>query len=54
MEASMPGVLIETGYSTNKQDAANLTSPKFRTALAEGIAEGIMAYANRLQTVAKR
>jgi len=40
---TMPAVLIETAYITNKEDYKRLTTDEFRTATAEGIAEGIMA-----------
>lgn len=46
--AHMPAVLIELGYCTNGNEAANLAKPAYRMALAEGIAEGIMAYKERL------
>lgn len=46
--AQMPAVLIETGYCTNSAEAKNLAKPEYRHALAEGIAEGILAYKDRL------
>lgn len=46
--ARMPAVLVELGYCSNKEEARNLASPKYRQALAEGLAEGIMAYRDRL------
>lgn len=46
--AQMPAVLIETGYCTNEKEAKNLLTPEYRHALAEGIAEGILAYRDRL------
>ncbi|MBD5553651.1 MAG: N-acetylmuramoyl-L-alanine amidase [Desulfovibrio sp.] len=46
--ARMPAVLIELGYCSNGKEAANLASPKYRHALAEGIAESILAYRDRL------
>lgn len=46
--AQMPAVLVELGYCTNKGEARNLLNPKFRMALAEGLAEGILAYKDRL------
>lgn len=46
--AQMPAVLIETGYCTNNAEAKNLAKPEYRHALAEGIAEGILAYRDRL------
>ncbi len=46
--AQMPAVLVELGYCTNAKDALNLANPKYRYALAEGLAEGILAYRDRL------
>lgn len=47
--AGMPAVLVEVGYCTNPQEARNLLNPSYRHAVSEGIAEGVMAYRNRLQ-----
>ena len=46
--AQMPAVLVELGYCTNPAEARNLVDPKYRHALAEGLAEGILAYKDRL------
>ena len=46
--AQMPAVLVEIGYCTNKEEAARLLAPKYRMTLAEGLAEGILAYKDRL------
>ncbi len=46
--AQMPAVLMEIGYCTNSEEAKNLANPKYRHALAEGLAEGILAYRDRL------
>lgn len=46
--ARMPAVLVELGYCSNAAEARNLATPKYRQALAEGLAEGIMAYRDRL------
>jgi len=46
--ARMPAVLVELGYCSNSAEARNLNSPKYRHALAEGLAEGIIAYRDRL------
>lgn len=40
----MPAVLVETGYLTNEDEFANLATEEYRNLLAQGIAEGIMAY----------
>lgn len=50
---SMPGILIELGYSTNSYDARNLGSPAFRNAITESIANGIHQYALELLQAAK-
>ncbi len=46
--AQMPAVLVEIGYCTNQQEASRLLSPKYRMTVAEGLAEGILAYKDRL------
>lgn len=46
--AQMPAILVELGYCTNRDEARNLGRSSYRHALAEGLAEGILAYRNRL------
>ncbi|WP_308774401.1 N-acetylmuramoyl-L-alanine amidase [uncultured Bilophila sp.] len=46
--ANIPGVLVEVGYCSNAQEAANLAIPAYRQALAEGIASGILAHLGSL------
>lgn len=46
--AQMPAVLVELGYCTNRDEAQNLLTPKYRMTLAEGLAEGILAYKDKL------
>ncbi|MBD5417866.1 MAG: N-acetylmuramoyl-L-alanine amidase [Desulfovibrio sp.] len=46
--AQMPAILVEVGYCTNRDEARNLAKPAYRHALAEGLAEGILAYRDRL------
>jgi N-acetylmuramoyl-L-alanine amidase len=41
---SMPAVLVETGFVTGRQDAANFASASFRARMAQGIGEGIVQY----------
>jgi N-acetylmuramoyl-L-alanine amidase len=41
---SMPAILIETGYVTGDEDAANFSNPAFRRQMAEAIARGILSY----------
>ncbi|MFN3927281.1 MAG: N-acetylmuramoyl-L-alanine amidase [Pseudanabaenaceae cyanobacterium] len=38
---TMPSILIETGFVTNPQEAANLNDPAYQERLAQGIARGI-------------
>ena len=45
----MPAVLVELGYCSNKAEARKLANPSYRKALAEGIAEGITAYRDKLR-----
>lgn len=42
--ASMPGVLIETGYVTNERDAAYIKSQKGQNDLAEAILDAVKAF----------
>ena len=46
--ANIPGILVEVGYCSNAQEAANLAIPAYRQALAEGIASGILAHLGSL------
>lgn len=46
--AQMPAILVEVGYCTNRDEARKLGKAAYRHALAEGLAEGILAYRDRL------
>lgn len=46
--SSMPSVLVELGYCTNAKEASRLKSSKHRQRLAQGLANGIHAYARSL------
>lgn len=46
--SSMPAVLVEVGYSSNKEEAKLLTKGKYRNSLAEGIANGLHQYSTQL------
>ncbi len=48
MGARMPAVLVEFGYVTHKEEAANLCSEKFLQRQAEGLVDGIVAYKVKL------
>ena len=43
-ESKMPGVLIECGFLSNKEEAKKLRSAAYQEKLAEGIAQGIFTY----------
>ena len=47
--SSMPSVLVEIGYCTNKTEASRLKSSKHRQRIAQGMANGIHAYARSLR-----
>ena len=46
--SSMPSVLVEVGYCSNKTEASRLKTTKHRQRLAQGLANGIHAYAKSL------
>ncbi len=50
MGTNMPAVLVEAGYCTNRAEAKRLGSTAFRNAMAQGIADGVLAYAERLRS----
>ncbi len=43
-QSRMPSVLVEVGFVTGREDAANLRNPNFRRQMAEAIAAGIIEY----------
>ena len=43
-KTSMPAVLVEVGFVTGSEDAAKLSSPAYRTQMAQAIARGILQY----------
>ena len=43
-KSSMPSVLVETGFVTGAEDAANLGNSAHRQRMADGIARGILQY----------
>ncbi len=47
--ARRPAILVETGFATNRGDASFLASATGKQQLAEGIAEGIVAYLHRYE-----
>lgn len=42
--ADIPSVLVEIGFLSSKRDLANLRDPVWRQGMAEGIAQGILAW----------
>ena len=44
----MPAVLVELGYCSNREEARRLAGTAYRQSLAEGIAEGILAYRDKV------
>ena len=46
--SSMPSILVEVGYCTNKTEASRLKTGKYRQSLAQGMANGIHYYARSL------
>jgi len=52
--ATMPAVLIETAFISNPRDAALLRTPAFLQNMAQGIANGVTAYAGAPPTQASR
>ncbi|MDD4772581.1 MAG: N-acetylmuramoyl-L-alanine amidase [Eubacteriales bacterium] len=40
----IPSVLVETGFVTNKTDAANFLTDKWRQDMAQGIADGVLRF----------
>ncbi|MGE4537094.1 MAG: N-acetylmuramoyl-L-alanine amidase [Desulfovibrio sp.] len=51
--ANMPAVLVELGYITNPAEAKRLGSDAYLRKLADGLADGIVAYKKRIERYAK-
>lgn len=51
--ARMPSILVEAGYLTNAQEAANLNTDAYLTTLARGLVNGVVAYKDKLEQIAK-
>jgi N-acetylmuramoyl-L-alanine amidase len=47
--ASMPSVLIETSFISNRQEERRLKNNQYLDRIAEGITEGIISYATNTQ-----
>ncbi|WP_428564029.1 MAG: N-acetylmuramoyl-L-alanine amidase [Solidesulfovibrio sp. DCME] len=50
--ANMPAVLVELGYITNADEAKRLTADAYLRDLAQGMADGIVAYKKRIERYA--
>ena len=42
--ATMPAILVECGYISNKNDSRNLANKEYQKLIAEGVANGVDAY----------
>jgi N-acetylmuramoyl-L-alanine amidase len=51
MGAKMPAFLFEVGYLSNSSDVARLKNKKYLSSLADGIAAGIVAYRNKINSM---
>ena len=47
--ASMPNVLIEVGFITNKEEAKNLSKHQYKREIAKGIFEAILDFKNKYE-----
>lgn len=52
--ATMPSVLVETGFISNKREESRLTSGKFRKRTVAAIASGVRNYATALKLIAAK
>lgn len=52
--ATMPSVLVETSFISNKRGEARLTNPRYEQCVAAGIADGVRKYAEALNLIAKK
>ena len=52
--AQMPSILVEVSFISNRREARRMRSPKYRQALAEGIARGIMRFVGAGSGISRR
>lgn len=52
--AKMPAILVEIGYITNPAEAAKLRDAKYLDGLAQGIADGVKGYKERIERFADK
>ncbi|MGH7641187.1 MAG: N-acetylmuramoyl-L-alanine amidase family protein [Candidatus Dormibacteria bacterium] len=50
----MPAVTIEVGFMSNPQDSQLLAEPSFRSQIASGLAQGVVAYAPQIPRIGAR
>ncbi len=48
---TMPSILFELGYCTNREDAARLADENWQTKAAKGISNGVLDYFNKLKEI---
>ncbi len=53
MGARMPAVLVEAGYCSHAEDARRLKSSKYLERLADGLAQGVVAYKAKLARLSR-
>jgi len=46
--ATMPAIMVECGFVSNRTERQNLASPEYRGAVADGIAKGVVKYLKAL------
>ncbi len=51
VHSTMPTVTIESGFMSNQEDSQLLAEPGFRQALAQGIYDGVLAFAPQITTI---
>lgn len=47
MKSNIPGVVVNTGFISNKTEGTNLASEKYQLRMAEGISQGILSYIDK-------
>ncbi|MBN1561282.1 N-acetylmuramoyl-L-alanine amidase [candidate division KSB1 bacterium] len=48
--ASMPNILVETGFMTNSYDRTNLNNPSYQRSLAKAITNGVIKFKDRYES----
>lgn len=47
LRSDIPGVVVNTGFISNKEEGLNLSSEEYQLRMAEGISQGILSYIDR-------